>query len=118
MDFFYDGTIIRWVDGDSLWLTVWKEVDFGFRARMRFEHDLQCRMFGIDTPEHSAGKTATARVNELAPAGTSVKVQTYKPSASDKYGRWLAAVILPDQTCVNVVLLNEGLAKPYFGGTK
>lgn len=115
-DYFYDGTIIRWVDGDTLWLTVWKEVDFGFRARMRFEHDLECRMYGIDTPEHSAGKPATARVNELAPAGSQVKARTYKDP--DKYGRWLAAIVLPDQTCINVVLLNEGLAKPYFGGKK
>lgn len=118
----YDGRIIRWVDGDSLWLTAWREekLDLGFRNRLtiRSEHDLECRVYGIDTPENNAGKPAAAFVREMAPAGTDVKVETYKPDNDDKYGRWLADITLPDGRNVTVELLSHMLGVPYFGGTK
>jgi endonuclease YncB( thermonuclease family) len=118
----YDGRVMRWVDGDTLWLTAVKEqkIDFGFRARltMVFEHDLECRLYGVDTPENNAGKPAAAAVNLMAPAGSSVKVETFKPNNSDKYGRWLADLTLPDGRNVTVEILSQKLGVPYFGGTK
>jgi micrococcal nuclease len=119
----YNAAIIRWVDGDTVWLTAWKEeeLDFGFRARLklRFEHDLECRLYGIDTPErgHLNYKEASAFARELAPTGTSVDLSTFKDP--EKYGRWLATVRVPGhEQSINVELVNAGLAKPYFGGTK
>lgn len=120
--FNYSATIIRWVDGDTLWLTAWREekLDLGFRNRLtiRHEHDLECRVYGVDTPEHTAGKPATAAVNSWAPAGTDVSIETHKPLAEDKYGRWLADIRLPDGRGISAELLSHHLAVPYFGGTK
>lgn len=119
----YRATIIRWVDGDTVWLTAWREeeFDFGFRARLkfRFEHDLECRLYGIDTPERGQPryKEASAAAREAAPIGTSVDLSTYKDP--EKYGRWLATVRVPGhEQSINVELVSAGLAKAYFGGTK
>jgi endonuclease YncB( thermonuclease family) len=121
-EYVYDAKIIRWVDGDTLWLTAWREekLDLGFRNRLflRHEHDLECRVYGIDTPEDSAGKPATAFVRGIAPAGSNVRIETFKPLNEDKYGRWLADILLPDGRNVTVELLNRKLGVPYFGGTK
>lgn len=118
----FNGRIIRWVDGDTLWLTAWREekLDLGFRNRLfiRHEHDLECRVYGVDTPEHAAGHPATAAVNEWAPAGSDVTVETFKPNAEDKYGRWLADIRLSDGRTISTELLSHDLAVPYFGGTK
>ena len=122
MTYEYQGTVMRWVDGDTVWLTVWREerMDFGFRARLtvRFEHDLCFRVYGINTPEDSAGKPAAARARELAPVGSPVTALTYKPNDSDKYGRWLATIRTPAGIDVAAELIAEGHGRPYFGGTR
>jgi micrococcal nuclease len=110
----YKATVVRWVDGDTVWL----EVDLGFR--MKTINDF--RLYGVDTPERGQlnYKEATTFVNAIAPVGTEVTVFTYKDP--DKYGRWLAEVIpLGDAGSIPSVsnqLINAGLAKTYFGGTK
>jgi endonuclease YncB( thermonuclease family) len=118
----WDATVIRWVDGDTVWLTVWREdrIDAGFRSRtfVRHEHDLCFRVYGIDTPEDSKGKPAHARAALLAPEGTAVTAVTFKPLPEDKYGRWLADIVTPAGLSVSAELLTEGFAVPYFGGTK
>jgi endonuclease YncB( thermonuclease family) len=118
----YSATIIRWVDGDTLWLTAWREekLDLGFRNRLtiRHEHDLECRVYGIDTPEDSAGKPATRAVNAWAPAGSNVTIETFKPLPEDKYGRWLADIRLEDGRSISAELLSHNLGVAYFGGKK
>jgi len=79
---------------------------------------LSRRVYGVDTPEDNAGKPATAAVNSWAPAGTDVKIQTFKPLSEDKYGRWIADIKLADGRNISVELLNHKLAVPYFGGKK
>jgi micrococcal nuclease len=105
----YKARVVRWIDGDTVDLNV----DLGFRLTMaeRF------RLDGIDTPERGkAGyDTAKMRAAELAPVGTDVLIQTAK---ADKYGRWLAAIWTDVGPTVNHVLVEEGLAKPYYGGHK
>lgn len=117
----FDGTVKRWVDGDTLWATCRRTetVDFGFRVRFTvvMEHDLCFRVYGIDTPEDSKGKPAAARARELAPADTSVQVATFKDT-EDKYGRWLATITTPSGVDVAAELIREGFGVPYFGGTK
>ena len=105
----YWATVVRWVDGDTVWLTI----DLGFR--MTATTDFRC--YGIDTPERGQPGyvEATARANVLAPVGSTMLVTTYK--APDKYGRWLVQ-IFADGVDVGQTLVAEGLAKPYFGGTK
>jgi micrococcal nuclease len=106
----YRAEVVRWIDGDTAELIV----DVGFKMTMR-DH---FRLYGIDTPERGrpGAAEASARVKELAPAGSKVTVATF---AKDKYGRWLAEVFTDSaQESVNVTLVNEKLAVAYFGGTK
>lgn len=105
----YRATVVRWVDGDTAWLTI----DLGFRMSATTDF----RLYGINTPERGQPgyAEATARANALAPAGSTVLVTTYKNP--DKYGRWLVE-IFASTIDVNQTLVSEGLAVPYFGGTK
>jgi micrococcal nuclease len=107
----YRATVIRWVDGDTVWL----EVDLGFR--MKTINDF--RLYGVDTPERGqpGWAEATAFVQKAAPAGTEVLITTYKDP--DKYGRWLAEIDVQGQyQTLNMQLVTNGLAKAYFGGKK
>jgi micrococcal nuclease len=105
----YRGTVVRWIDGDTVELTL----DLGFHIKFT-DH---FRLFGIDTPERGrVGATAAKdRANELAPAGSRILARTSK---GDKYGRWLTILSESTGVEVNSTLLNEGHAKLYFGGAK
>lgn len=109
MSYNYNATVIRWVDGDTVWL----EVDLGFRSKLSTEF----RLHGINAPERytDAGKQATARVNELAPAGSAVNIFTAKDP--EKYGRWLCRITPAanlTQPSINDRLIQEGLAASYM----
>ena len=110
----YLAKVVRWVDGDTVWL----DVDLGFRVNSVTDF----RLYGIDTPERGEGwyREATDFANQCAPVGSTVHVISYKDP--DKYGRWLAEVTplgdFGSIPSVNNRLINAGLAKPYFGGTK
>lgn len=107
----YAAEIIRWVDGDTVWL----KVDLGFRMSSAADF----RLHGVDTPERGQpGHTeATARVRELAPAGTIVTIHTFRNA--DKYGRWLAVVYpFGVDRSLNSTLIAEQLAVAYYGGTR
>lgn len=107
----YSATVIRWVDGDTVWL----DVDLGFRMRSQADF----RLYGIDTPESGqpGRNEATAFAAAAAPAGTVVQISTFKNP--DKYGRWLVEIITPDgKGSLNARLVLAGLAVAYFGGKK
>ncbi len=108
--YLYRGRVVRWVDGDTLDV----EVDLGFHMTA----NLRVRVNNLDTPErgHPLWKAAGNRARELAPAPSEVLLRTYKDA--DKYGRWLADV--QSELCDDVatVLVAEGLAVRYDGGTK
>ena len=106
----YQATIERWVDGDTVDLTV--DLGFYISCKARF------RLYGIDTPER--GRTnwaeATAFANNYAPVGTEVLIQVYKDA--DKYGRFLANVLTSeDAQSVNEALVEAGLAVHYMRTT-
>jgi micrococcal nuclease len=109
MTYEYNAKVVRWIDGDTVEL----DVDLGFRLR-RQDH---FRLDGIDTPERGkAGYlSAKLRAEELAPVGTDILIQTSK---SDKYGRYLAALWPEVGPPINTRLVEEGFAKPYYGGKK
>jgi micrococcal nuclease len=92
----YRGTILRWVDGDTLDI----EVDLGFKVKtlQRF------RLIGVNTPERGEPgfKEAKALAERLAPIGSSLLFESMK---SDKYGRWLIHI-----APVSDALLANGLA--------
>lgn len=123
----YPAEVLRWVDGDTVDLRVTLEertVDHGFHVHetRRLWMDGRFRLFGVDTPERGQPNYDAARILDegLAPAGTTIRTQTYK--AADKYGRWLATLTVtrPDGSTVDVAaqLLESKMAVPYFGGTK
>jgi micrococcal nuclease len=98
--------VVRPVDGD----TIVVEVD-GQRENVR--------LIGIDTPESVAqdrpvecfGPEAKARMAELLPAGTQVRLER-DVEARDRYDRLLAYVIRDaDDLFVNLVLVEEGYAE-------
>ena len=79
------------------------------------------RLIGIDTPETKKpdtpvecfGPEASARLAELLPPGTPVRLERDIDSR-DKYRRLLAYVHRePDDLFVNAALIDEGLARPY-----
>ncbi len=117
--FEYAATVVRIVDGDTLYL----DVDLGFFTRMTID----VRLKGLNTPEirgesREAGLKAKAYVEQALPPGTLVLVKTYK---AEKYGRYLAEVrylpgartrdeIAAGGRSLNQELLDQGLAAPYM----
>lgn len=109
MTYEYNAKVVRWIDGDTVEL----EVDLGFRLKFQ-DH---FRLDGIDTPERgkAGAQSATARASQLAPVGSEILIQTTK---GDKYGRYLAALWPDVGPTINATLVEEGFAKPYYGGKK
>jgi micrococcal nuclease len=70
------------------------------------QHPERIRLSGIDCPEkgQAYGKRTKQAASELV-FGKEVTLQTF---GKDKYGRTLAAVLLPDGTYVNHTLVKDG----------
>ncbi len=116
--FRYAASVVRIVDGDTLYL----DIDLGFFIRMT----ISMRLNGINTPEtrgatRTAGLKSKAFVESVLPPGALVIVQTYK---AEKYGRYLADIwykpgaksrdeIEAGGRLLNQELLDKGLAIPY-----
>lgn len=87
-----------------------------------FGRKIPVRLAGIDTAEMhgkcvkeiALAQRAKKRVEELI--GNATEVELRNPSR-DMYFRIDADVVL-DGVSINQTLIREGLAKPYFGGTK
>jgi micrococcal nuclease len=111
VNYVFNAKVIRWVDGDTVDLDV--DLGFRFRANMRF------RLLGVDTPERGQVNYTKASdlSKSLAPVDKTVLIQTVKDEKADKYGRYLVTVV-SDGVEVNAMLVEQNLAKPYFGGHK
>ena len=111
----YRAEVLSVYDGDSI--TVVLDLGLGLGAKVK------CRLLGIDTPEirtksaveKKAGYKARDRLRDLI-LGKSVLLHSVKKP--DKYGRLLVKVWTEENGFVNGVLLDEGLAREYDGGTK
>lgn len=81
---------------------------------------IKVRLLGIDAPEKKGpytkneplGEKARRRVIELA-LRRKVELIYGGKSQKDRYGRYLAHVILPDGRTLNEIMLEEGLAEAY-----
>ena len=134
VDYAYEATVARVVDGDTVHLNLSKEftleVDFGFGIKdtmtLRKSAEMDFRLYGINTPEthgtaattggqKAAGLKAQAELTRLLGLGK-LRVVTGKP---DKYGRWLATIYVKQangvELNVNDEMVKGGFAKPYFG---
>ena len=110
----YPGRVLSNYDGDTLQA----ELDLGLNVFVK----VTCRLVGLDAPEmkssnpleKEAAKKAKERLATLLNSGPLVFHSTAKP---DKYGRLLVKIWIGN-ICLNDVLIAEGHARPYDGGTK
>ena len=103
----YKAKVLNVVDGDTIDVSV----DLGLQI-----HTLQrIRLYGIDTPERGQPGflEASDRLKYLI-LDKNVIIKTYKVS---KYGQYLGEIMF-DEMNINEMMITEGHAKKYFGGTK
>ena len=108
--FVYNATLERIVDGDTFDCCL----DLGFDVKL---HKQRVRLAGIDTPESRTrdlaekklGLAAKERLKELCIGSIKVK---------GKYGRILGIPYTEDGRDICQVLIKEGHAVEYHGGTK
>ena len=116
----YDVKVIKVVDGD----TVDVDIDLGFGVMIK---DERVRIMGIDTPESRTrdkvedlfGEAAKARLKELMANGGKL-ITTEDKKGEDmkgKFGRILGDFKV-DGRKVTEILVEEGHAVAYFGGSK
>lgn len=118
----YKCKVLRVVDGD----TVDIDIDLGFGIWM---HKERVRMMGIDTPESRTrdkvekafGLASKERLKELLPIGSIQHLKTEIDRSGEdkkgKFGRILGDFIVDDKRCTDI-LIEEGHAVAYFGGSK
>lgn len=116
----YDVTVLKVVDGD----TVDVDIDLGFGVTLKNE---RVRIMGIDTPESRTsdkvedlfGEAAKARLKQLM-EGKAKLITTEDKKGEDmkgKFGRILGDFKV-DGRKVTEILVEEGHAVAYFGGSK
>ena len=121
----YDVTVLKIVDGD----TVDVDIDLGFGVCLK---DERVRIMGIDTPESRTsdrvedlfGEAAKARLKELMKHGGKL-ITTEDAKGEDmkgKFGRILGDFYVEryegKKERVTDILIEEGHAVAYFGGSK
>jgi micrococcal nuclease len=112
--FIYNAILERVVDGDTIDVTL----DLGFNVFLKKQ---RCRLAGIDTPESRTrdlaekklGLQAKERLTELC--GEKLKI---KSLGRGKFGRILAIPYTKDDEDICKMLIEEGHAVEYWGGTK
>lgn len=119
----YRCKVIKVIDGD----TVDVDIDLGFDIMLR---DERVRIMGIDTPESRTrdkvekkfGLASKARLKELigGKSGPILKTQINKKGEDmrGKFGRILGDFVTDDGRMVTDILVEEGHAVAYFGGSK
>jgi micrococcal nuclease len=119
----YRCKVIKVIDGD----TVDVDIDLGFDILLR---DERVRIMGIDTPESRTrdkvekkfGLASKARLKELigGKSGPILKTQINKKGEDmrGKFGRILGDFVTEDGRMVTEILVEEGHAVAYFGGSK
>ena len=118
----YKCKVLRVVDGD----TVDIDIDLGFGIWM---HRERVRIMGIDTPESRTrdkvekafGLASKARLKEILPIGSIQILKTeIDKSGEDKKGKFgrILGDFLIDERRVTEILVEEGYAVAYFGGSK
>lgn len=117
----YKCKVLKVIDGD----TVDVDIDLGFGVWLKKE---RVRIMGIDTPESRTrdkvekkfGLASKAKLKELLKNGAILKTEVSKKGEDmkGKFGRILGDFILEDDRRVTEVLIDEGHAVAYFGGSK
>ena len=118
--FEYRVKITRVVDGD----TVDAELDLGFNIIYKE----RIRLMGIDTPESRTrnkvekklGLKSKARLKELISENKGNIILKTSKEGKGKFGRILGTLLIRDskEFSVNDIMIIEGHARKYFGGSK
>ena len=115
----YKVKITRVIDGDTCDI----DVDLGFGI---FTKD-RIRFMGIDTPESrtrnkkekALGLAAKARLKEILKENKGNIILRTSKEGKGKFGRIIGTLLIYDgKTSVNQMLIDEGHARDYFGGSK
>ena len=119
MRFFYEATIDRIVDGDTVDLIIDLGFDVSYKARVR--------LHGVNTPEtrtrdleeKALGLAAKDYVSNWLGAHERVYVRTLK-DGSGKYGRILGYIYSDEamMNCLNDDIIDSGHGEPYYGGKR
>jgi endonuclease YncB( thermonuclease family) len=121
------GVVLDWYDGDTLKI----DGDLDYEVSSKGWH----RLVGVDTPElpTPGGYSALDYVRSIAPVGSPIVYVSYKNlggiakvapkgSVKEKYGRWLCELWPMNQPAeapsLNVLLIQQGHARPYNGGKR
>src|SRR6056300_40858 len=117
----YKVKVVKVVDGD----TVDVDIDLGFGVWLK---DERVRIMGIDTPESRTrdkvekvfGLASKYRLKDLLAKDCTLKTFAAKDGEDmkGKFGRILGDFIAPDGRMVTDILVEEGHAVAYFGGSK
>ena len=106
----YNAKVLKVIDGDTVDL----EIDLGFKISFK----TRVRLIGIDTPEkwHPYGKVVKAYLQQEI-EGKDIYLDVTK---KDKYGRYLVKLYKEqgDLLSINNILINQGMAKAYHGGSR
>ena len=115
----YKVKITRVLDGD----TVDAEISLGYNVYITE----RIRFMGIDTPESrtrnkkekALGLAAKARLKEILKENKGNIILRTSKEGKGKFGRILGTLLIYDgKTSVNQMLIDEGHARNYFGGSK
>ena len=118
MEYKYHVKIKKVVDGD----TVDVDIDLGFGVWL---HKERVRIMGIDTPESRTrdkveklfGLASKQKLRDLLPIGSMQVLVVEEYDAKGKFGRILGDFEIEDKR-VTEILVEEGHAVAYFGGSK
>lgn len=110
----YQASLIGVVDGDTI--DVWVDLGFSIRIQQRLRLDgiNTAEMRADDPGERARAQAAKARLAALLPPEFVVRTRKDK---REKFGRILAEIVVGERS-INRVLVEEGLAQPYDGGTR
>ena len=103
----YHATVYYVVDGD----TVDVNVDLGFKVYTK----QRIRLAGINTPER--GQPGYEEAKQFLTEQVLNKVVRLQTTKASKWGYFLGDIYTANEH-INQLMIAQGFAKPYFGGTK
>jgi micrococcal nuclease len=107
----YQATILKVVDGD----TVHARVDLGFDTHV----GMKLRLSGINAPEMKTPEGLPAKdhltqlLGQHGPTGQVPLVIRTEKDRTEKYGRYLATLLLPEDVDLNRQMVVDGFAVVY-----
>lgn len=118
--YWYTGTVLGVVDGDTVDLMV----DLGFSVH----HKIRVRLYGVNTPESRTKDAAEKEMGLKAKEFTKDWLTNHKVvfiktivDKNEKYGRVLAEIYSsgdvgnPSTACLNKDIISAGYAREYYG---